>query len=267
VLAGDAEAMRTQRGRSWRPLSDTAVAAQILYPARNDWGSLRRSVDFYQEGTLLWLEVDALLREKSGGAKSLDDFCKRFHGGQSGGPVVRPYGLEEVIKILGELVPYDWRAHLQLRVQGLAAEPPLEGLARAGWKLGYRKDPSPFFKAREKVNKAIDLRPSLGLLLDDKGQITDVVPGTPADKAGLGPSMKVVAIDGRKFTSERLHGAIEAHEASAGGRTNLDLLVENADSYAVHSVAWTEGPRYPRLERIEGKADLLGEIFKARVKR
>ena len=267
VMASEAEAMRTQRGRSWRPLQDTAVAAQLLYPARSDWASLRRSVDFYAEGTLLWLEVDAILREKSGGAKSLDDFCKKFHGGESGGPTVKPYTLDDVLKTLGELVPYDWRAHFLVRVQGLAEGPPLEGLARAGWRLGYQRAPTPLFKTREKVNKSIDLRASLGLLLDDKGQITDVVPGAPADKAGLGPSMKVVAIDGRKFTAERLHGAIEAHEASAGGKTNLEVLVDNADSYGVYAVAWTEGPRYPRLERVEGKADLLTEIFKARAKK
>jgi predicted metalloprotease with PDZ domain len=266
VMASEAEAMRTQRGRSWRPLQDTAVAAQILYPARTDWASLRRSVDFYSEGTLLWLEVDAILREKSGGAKSLDDFCKKFHGGESGGPSVKPYALEDVLKALGELVPYDWRAHFLVRVQGLAEAPPLEGFTRAGWRLSYQREPAPFFKAREKVNRSIDLRASLGLLLDDKGQITDVVPGAPADRAGLGPAMKVVAVDGRRFTAERLHGAIEAHEG-AGGKTTLDLLVENADSYEVHPVAWTEGPRYPRLERIEGKPDLLGEIFKPRAKK
>ena len=267
VMASEAEAMRTQRGRSWRPLQDTAVAAQILYPARGDWASLRRSVDFYSEGTLLWLEVDTILREKSGGAKSLDDFCKKFHGGEIGGASVKPYTLDEVLKTLGDLVPYDWRAHFQVRVQGLAEAPPLDGLVRAGWKLSYQREPSPFFKTREKVNKAIDLRASLGLLLDDKGQITDVVPGAPADKAGLGPSMKLVAVDGRKFTPERLLASIESHEAAAGGKTSLDLLVENADSYAVHRVAWTDGPRYPRLERIEGKADLLSEIFKAKAKK
>jgi predicted metalloprotease with PDZ domain len=266
VMAGEAEAMRTQRGRSWRPLQDTTVAAQLLYPARGDWASLRRSVDFYSEGTLLWLEVDAILREKSGGAKSLDDFCKRFHGGEISGPSVKPYPLDEVLKTLGDLVPYDWRAHFQVRVQGLSSEPPLEGLTRAGWRLGYQREPTPFFKAREKVGKSLDLRPSLGLLLDDKGQVTDVVPGAPADKAGLGPSMKLVAVDGRKYAPERLLAAIEAHEA-VGGKTNLDLLVENADSYAVHPVAWTGGPRYPRLERLEGKADLLTEIFKARAKK
>jgi predicted metalloprotease with PDZ domain len=267
VFAAEAEAMRTQRGRAWRPLEDTAVAAQILYPARGDWASLRRGVDFYSEGTLLWLEVDAILREKSGGARSLDDFCKKFHGGESGGPSVRPYGLEEVLKALGELAPYDWRAHFQVRVQGLAAEPPLDGLARAGWRLAYAKEPSPYFKARDKVNKSIDLRASLGLLLDDGGKVTDVVPGAPADKAGLGPAMKVAAVDGRKFTPERLVGAIAAHDAAAGGKGTLDLLVENADSYSVHSVAWSEGPRYPRLERVEGKPDLLSEIFKARAKK
>ena len=74
------------RGRAWRPLADTATAAQILYGARDDWDSWRRDVDFYLEGDLLWLEVDATIRETTKGARSLDDFCRSFFGGKSGMP-------------------------------------------------------------------------------------------------------------------------------------------------------------------------------------
>jgi hypothetical protein len=57
-------------GRKWRPLSDTAVAAQILYEAPNAWKAWRRSVDFYPEGDLIWLEADVTIRNLTAGGRN-----------------------------------------------------------------------------------------------------------------------------------------------------------------------------------------------------
>ena len=65
-LALTAASLDNRAGREWRSLADTAVAAQLLYNARADWDSERRSVDFYDEGTLIWLEVDTIIRQQSG---------------------------------------------------------------------------------------------------------------------------------------------------------------------------------------------------------
>ena len=54
-------------------------------------------MDFYDEGTLLWLEVDVLIRTQTKGEKSLDDFCKAFFGGVTGKSTVKGYQLENVI--------------------------------------------------------------------------------------------------------------------------------------------------------------------------
>ena len=260
-LAYITDQVQGQRGRTWRPLEDTGVAAQVLYPARNDWHSLRRGTDFYSESDLVWLDVDTLLREKSGGSRSLDDFCRKFHGGESSGPKVVPYGLDDVVKALNDLVPFDWRGLLLGRVQKLAEDAPVAGLNRAGWKLGYSDQPSAYWKAHEKVDKVLDLRPSLGLSIDEKSLVVDVIPGRPADRAGVGPAMKVIAVNGRKFTNDRLLAAVEA---SAADKAPIDLLVENAESYTVLSLDYHGGPRYPRLERLDGTADLLSEILRGR---
>ena len=79
-LAMIAEWAHNQRGRSWRPLDDTTTAAPFLYFAPNRGSAWRRGVDFYDEGALLWLDVDTLIREKSGDRRSLDDFAKAFFG-------------------------------------------------------------------------------------------------------------------------------------------------------------------------------------------
>jgi len=58
----------------------------------------RRSTDFYDESLFLWLDVDTLLRERSAGKVTLDDFCRQFHGGADSGPAVVPYGREESVR-------------------------------------------------------------------------------------------------------------------------------------------------------------------------
>src|SRR5205807_8685425 len=119
---------------TWRPLEDTTTAAPHLYASRTDWSHRRRGVDFYDEGALLWLDADTLIREKTGGKKSLDDFCRAFHGGTSGPPEVKPYTFEDVVQTLNGVVAHDWKEFLEKRLSSTSPEPPLDGLARGGWK-------------------------------------------------------------------------------------------------------------------------------------
>src|SRR5581483_7327448 len=107
-LARNAAELDTREGRSWRPLQDTADAAQLLYDARKDYTDLRRSVDYYEEGTLIWLEADVTIRRLSHGTKSLDDFAKAFEGPPGTGPVTKPYVFEDVVQAMNAVEPYDW---------------------------------------------------------------------------------------------------------------------------------------------------------------
>ena len=52
----------------------------MLYNAPNAWSNYRRAVDFYSEGSLLWLDIDTQIRTLSGGKRSLDDYIKVFYG-------------------------------------------------------------------------------------------------------------------------------------------------------------------------------------------
>ncbi len=91
ALARIAARLSNRPGRTWRPLVDTTRAAQILYGGPSEGSSWRRGVDFYDEGVLIWLEVDTLIRQLSNGRKTLDDFCRTFFGGESGSPVVAQF--------------------------------------------------------------------------------------------------------------------------------------------------------------------------------
>ena len=257
-LAETAEWAANRGGRAWRPLEDTAISAQILYGASPYWENLRRSVDFYGEGTLLWLDADVLIREKSGGTKSLDDFCHAFFGAPDGPPEVRTYGYRDVVDALAKVQPYDWDGFFAERVLRAAPKAPLGGIERGGWKLGFVEKPGELLQAREDEDEGIDVTASIGLALDKEKKIVDVVPGGPADRAGIAPGMHVVAVDGRKVTAKVLRTAIADHR---GKSEPIELLTESAEFYRTYKVNWSGGERYPKLGRNEGSADLLSAIL------
>lgn len=250
---------KNQRGRNWRSLDDTAVAAPHLYFARSDWASRRRSVDFYDEGALLWLDVDTLIREKTAGKKSLDDFCRVFFAGKDGQPSVKAYTFKDIVKTLNEIAPHDWQTFLDRRLATTEGDGPLDGLARGGWKVAYRDKPGDMYQARESDEKALNLAASIGLLVNEDGKITDVIPGKTADKAGIGPGMKLLGVNDRRFNSERMR---EALVGTARGKEKLRLLVENQEYFKTVTLPYADGDRYPHLERDDRQPDRLAEILR-----
>jgi predicted metalloprotease with PDZ domain len=238
------------------------VEAQLLYGSPDEGSAWRRGVDFYDEGLLTWLEADAILRERSGGKLSLDDFCRRFHGGEDSSPRVVTYTREDVIATLQSLAPYDWKTFFMDRVDHVAPHPPMAGVEAEGWRLAWRDSSSEFYRALEASNKEIDLEYSIGVLLnnqdgEDSGKIKDVIPGSAADKAGVAPGMKLVAVNGRAWSEDVLHDAIKA---TASG-VPLELLVENTEYFKTCRLDYRGGERYPWLERIPGKPDVLSELI------
>jgi predicted metalloprotease with PDZ domain len=258
-LALNAAKLDHQAGRAWRPLADTTAAAQLLYLARPEGASSRRSVDFYPEGDLIWLEADVLIRQQTQGRRSLDDFCKRFCGGESSPPKVFPYGLDDVIAALNEVAAYDWREFFQTRVYAVNPRAPLGGIAGAGWRLTYTNTVPDMLKTREGADKFTDLSFSLGFTVKEDGYITDVIPESPADQAKVGAAMKLLAVNGRRWTPEILRTAVKEAKTNTAP---IELLVENEDYFKTCKLDYHDGEKYPQLERDTAKPDLLAEILK-----
>lgn len=255
-------------GRAWRPLGDTATAAQVVFAAPPEWASYRREADFYDEMALLWLEVDAILRRESGGARGMDDFCRVFHGGPEGPYVVKPYTRADVVATLRALAPYDWAGFFAARVDAAGAPVPLHGITAGGWKLVYDERPNVFIDDSEKDAEKLDETTSIGLVLKtgkgpsdkDFGVVQDVVPGLAAARAGVGPGMRVVAVNGRRFQPEALREALAATSRGA----SLELLVESADFFHTHRLDYRGGLRYPHLVRDEQTPDTLSQVLARR---
>ncbi len=263
-LASTAAEMAQHAGRGWRPLVDTAVEAQVLYGSPAAGRAWRRSVDFYPEGTLLWLDVDMTIRSLSGGKKSLDDFCRAFYGGTSGHPELKPYTFDDIVNGLSAVAPNDWNAFLNHRLTATDPSPPFGGIEASGWRVVYNDKPNVAMEAQAKENKTANFYASLGLAVRENGTIVDVIPGSPAARAGVAPTARIIAVNGRRYTQE---GLADVLKASPKSTAPIELIIGSGDFFSTRSIDYHGGPKYPHLERIEGKPDLLTVLGKPLAKK
>jgi len=252
-------------GRTWRDLQDTNDAAQLLYFSSEAWDSWRRSTDFYDEGVLDWLWADVIIRQQTHNQKSLNDFCKLFYAGPAPqpnqAPTVKPYTFDELVNALNQIAPYDWRGFWHERLTTKGPHAPLGGIEGSGWRVVYTDTPSEISRLEEQDRKAINAEYSVGLLIrTEDGTVADTVHGGFAANAGIGPGMKVIAVNGRKFAPEVWHDALKATKTASGP---LQLLIENTDYFTTYSLNYHGGEMYPHLEREAAQPDLLTDIIKA----
>ncbi len=258
ALADSAASLDNRPGRTWRDLQDTATAAQTLYEANGQWGNWRRGVDYYPEGELLWLQVDTIIRQQSHGKKSLNDFCVRFLGlNGDTGPITVPYTFQDVVSNLNAVQPYDWARFLTEKLTTKENHAPLGGIENGGYRLTYSETPNSMEQSMEAL-RGVNAWYSLGLHLSHQGGIGDVLFDSPAYKAGLGPGMKIVAVNGRAYTDALMHDAIRN---SKNTQTSIELIVENTAYFRDVKIDYHGGERYPHLERVDSKPDMLNQIL------
>ena len=245
-------------GRDWRSLQDTADAAVFLYDAGGDWSNWRRGVDFYQEGEMLWLDVDATLRRLTNNKKSINDFCRVFHGGPGGRPELKTYTFDDIASALNGLAPYDWAGFLRERLDATPAKTPVESVENSGWKLVYNEQPNDFQQNADSVRKRLNLDLTIGLVVDHDGFVQDVIHDGLAYRAGIGPGMKITAVDGRQFSLDALKESIDAAKSTT---SPIQLIVANGPQVQTYSIDYHGGLRYPHIERNNGMPDFLSDII------
>jgi predicted metalloprotease with PDZ domain len=266
MLAISAAQLDARPGRLWRSTEDTAQSASILRGENPAWSNWRRGQDYYQEGELLWLDADTLIRKLTNNQKSLDDFEKIFLGkGGETGPEIVTYGFDELVKDLNEVVPYDWAKFLHDRVDAINPRADLAGIEQGGYRLVYRDKPTQSEKTLAASagprKPGPDVWFSLGLRVAGDGVIGDVRWNGPGDQARLAPGYKLLAVNGKIYSDEALTSAIKA---AKGASEPIHLLVQ-ADSFVkAIDVNYHDGERYPALERVEGTPAFLDDITKAR---
>jgi predicted metalloprotease with PDZ domain len=250
-----------QPGRRWRPLQDT-TNDEIINPRRPmSWLGWQRFEDYYTEGSLIWLDVDTLIRERSHDRRSLDDFAKAFFGVDDGSYVVRTYTFEDVVKALNAVEPYDWAGFLRARLDRAGGPAPLDGVKRGGYRLVYTDKPTELFEAGETQNKITDLSFSLGVTLGKDGSLKTVEWDSAAFKAGLTAGMAVLAVNGDPYDAEVLKDAIKQAKSATAP---IELIVKTADRFKVVRIDYHDGLRYPHLERDAAQPARLDDILTPR---
>ena len=264
AIAATAAAFDNRVGRAWRDMADTTNDPIIAARRPLPWASWQRSEDYYSEGELIWLDADTLIRERSGGRRSLDDFARAFFGVDDGVWTPRTYTFEDVVRALNAVQPYDWAAFLTARLEGRGPGAPLDGLARGGYRLAYAETPTDYFRADEASRKINDFTYSLGLMLNKDGDARAVLWDSPAYTAGLTVGTRVVAVNGVAYDADKLKAAIQSAKGAKGAKAPIELILRNGERYRTVTLDYHGGLCYPRLERLGGGPARLDEILAPR---
>jgi predicted metalloprotease with PDZ domain len=258
AIAATAATYDHRVGRSWRPLEDTTNDPIIAMRRPQSWLSWQRSEDYYSEGQLVWLDVDTLIRQMSGGQRSLDNFAKAFFGVDNGSYGDDTYTFEDIVSTLNSVQPYDWAGFLHQRLEGHGPGAPLDGLGRGGYRLTYTDVETDYMKSAESRRKSTDLMFSVGMTIGKDGALTEVLWEGPAFKAGLTEGTQIVAVNGDTYSSDDLKDAIKN---AKGGSAPIELLVKDNDQYRTVKVDYHDGLKYPHLERTGAGVAALDAIL------
>jgi len=114
-------------------------------------------------------------------------------------------------------------------------------------------------KDQEQVRKFTELGYAIGLRLNEDGSIADVIEGMAAAKAGIGPGMKLIAVNGKAYAAEIRRAAVRA--TTDPRQRRIDLLIDNEGHFENHQLSYGEGEKYPVLERDASKSGALSKII------
>lgn len=246
AYAGIAGSYDLAPARQWRNLLDTTNDPVISSRRPKGWTSWQRSEDYYNEGLMVWMEVDAMLRQQSGGTKSIDDFAKAFFGVRDGDWGELTYTFDDVAATLNAIQPYDWAGFLKKRITETGQPAPVNGFAMNGYKLVYTAEPTKYFTNAEKSGPT-NVTYSIGLSIAKDGEIGAVIWDSPAFKAGLDVGTVIQAVNGVGYSGDVMKAAIVTAQTS---KEPIRLLVKNGTRYREVPIDYHNGPRYPRLQKI-----------------
>lgn len=249
MIAGQAGLYSDQPGREWRSVEDTTLDPIIAARKPKPYASLTRGEDYYNEGALVWLEADQIIRAGTAGRKGLDDFARTFFAPGGKGERQATYGFDDVVAALNAIFPSDWATFLRTRMEMPGQPVPLAGIERGGYRLVWKDRPNPYDDARMADSKGLNLYHSLGLTLDREGAVTASRWGGPAFNAGVVTGARIVAVNGVAYDQETLRNAITQ---AKGGSRPIELLVRRGDRFLTVPLAYYGGLRWPWLERAPG---------------
>lgn len=263
LLALTASLLDYTPGREWRSTEDTSVAASVLRGGDQTWADWRRGQDYYDEGQIVWLDADTLIRKLTDNQKSLDDFERIFLGkGGNTGPLIVTYTFEELVQDLNQVAPYDWATFFHDRIYSIAPHADLAGIERGGYKLVYADHPTDsesLVASSRKGLPGVEAWYSVGLLLGGQGEVQAVRWNGPAAKSKITPGDKIIAVNGQTYSGDRFRAALRDAKNQS---EPIHLTIQSDTFVSTIELDYHDGERYPALERVEGTPAYLDDIIK-----
>lgn len=260
-IASDAAFLAEEPGRAWRSVEDTTINNVYSYRKTQPFSTLSRSLDYYTEGSLVWLEADQIIRRGTKEKRGLDDFARSFFGGQEGDWGVRTYTFGDIVAGLNEIYSYDWATFLDTRLRQPGQPAPIKGIEMAGYRLTWKDEPNPYTK---QATPAGNFAYSLGFSISAEGEVSGAVWDSPGAKAGIVPGNKIVAVDGFAFSRDRLTDAIRQAKHRA---EPIRLIVRRGDRLDSVELAYHDGLRFPWIEPVNGGPQPLDRLLVSRAAR
>lgn len=261
ALARQAALYDVRRGRDWRALEDTTNDPIAARRQPEPWRSWQRSEDYYSEGLLIWLEADTLIRERSRGRRSLDNFARSFFAATPGDWQPRTYTFDDVVAALNQVEPYDWATLLRARISANEAHAPLDGLTRGGYRLAFTDERSDFQRSVETTSERAEFLFSIGVITTSAGRVTEVLWDSPAFNQSVTVGSSIVSVNGVEYSHTAMRRII------TDAKTNpapIELIIRDGTRYRTLSIDYHDGLRYPTLERVPGTPDRLSAILAPR---
>ncbi len=204
ILAGHVSKMINMPGRLGQSLSEASFDAWIRF-YRPDENSLNSTQNYYSNGALAALCLDAKIRRETAGQRCLDQamhslFAATFSCG-------RGYSMDDLVDCLNQAAGTDMREFLEGMVKG-PFEPDLKG-AFAGYGLDLRQS------KRSALQIGVQLQRGAS-------KIAKVFDGRPAQGAGVAPDDEIIAIDGLRVNRESYS---ELFAQLASEKTDMKLLL------------------------------------------
>jgi predicted metalloprotease with PDZ domain len=254
-VALTAASLEARPGHQWRPMRDTTKDPIIASRKPLPWPSWQRSEDYYSNGMLVWMEVDVIIRELSGGVRSLDDFAHSFFGNDDGVWTTSLYSFEDICRTLAQITSFDWRQHFKTRLDAREG-PPLGWIEKGGWRLAFRAEANPFHQSRLRQSGIHDHQFSIGLIVTDEGEVKETIWDSPGFRAGLRAGDRLLAIDGDKFSPEALRAAVKPEH-----KHEINIVIRRFTRVRELRIECQDGLRYPHLERASGR-NLIEDILR-----
>jgi predicted metalloprotease with PDZ domain len=244
LLAIDAAQQVSRPGRQWKSLADSDYDPVYLAGHHLTWRDWERREDYYAEGPLLWLGVDAQIRRLTDGNKTLKDFAKTFFAARPAGPAVEPYKFPDLVAALNAVAPFLWQDYLLVRLNAHDATHLLDDLSSAGYSLVFNATESGVFTQEEQEDGGVDLSYSIGARIRQNGTVQSVSWDGPAFNAGMVPGMKITKVDGEAFSVDLLCRRIQAASSAP-----IRLTVRSeAGEVEKMSIDYEGGLRFPHLK-------------------